>query len=402
MNPMRLALVGTGGRGQIYADVLQRMPPGRAVWVAMCDRNEAVLRKFCADNALAVPQLTSVEELAAMRELDAVLVCTPDYAHREPAVTCLQAGKHCLVEKPIATTPEDALAICEAARDSGKWLHTGFVFRYDPCALKLREMIQAGAIGRVIACTVHEAVGWFHGATYMRRWNRFRRFSGDMLLHKGCHTLDLLNFVTGAHPRRVSAFGGTRVFVPRVGAADHCHDCNLTGDCLYYTDQGPEYRERFYNTAGPQVLPDDVCVYNVEKDTTDTSTVIAEFDSGMRLAYTMTMVSPKGERRMTFIGTKGEIRCDMETYRIEYSPLPDKPLEVIEVPRPTGSGHQHHDFALLSDFLARIENGDDPTEAITDAYMSGAIAFAALKSMATGLVVEIAGVKNSPAGQTMC
>lgn len=59
-------------------------------------------------------------------------------------------------------------------------------------------MVLGGAIGRPVACLVHEAVGWFHAATYMRRWNRFRRFSGDLLLHKGCHTLDLINFVSGA------------------------------------------------------------------------------------------------------------------------------------------------------------------------------------------------------------
>ncbi len=54
-----------------------------------------------------------------------------------------------------------------------------------------------GILGKVIAANVHEAVGWFHGSTYMRRWNRFREQSGDMLLHKGCHTLDLFNWITG-------------------------------------------------------------------------------------------------------------------------------------------------------------------------------------------------------------
>ena len=69
-------------------------------------------------------------------------------------------------------------------------------------------MVAAGAIGKVISCLTHEAIGWFHGSTYMRRWNRFRKMSGDMLLHKGCHTFDVINFITGAHPVRVAAFGG--------------------------------------------------------------------------------------------------------------------------------------------------------------------------------------------------
>jgi len=389
MNPIRLALVGTGGRGQIYVDVVKRMPAGRVVWAAMCDRNEGVLNEFCDRNGLTAPRILSVEELVRRNDIDAVLICTPDSIHREPAVACFEAGFHCLVEKPLATTPEDARAICRAARRSGKLLHLGFVFRYDPCILKLRELVAGGAIGRVIACITHDAIGWFHGSTYMRRWNRFRKFSGDMLLHKGCHTFDVINFITGAYPARVAAFGGTEVFQPREGAASHCHACRLTDDCIYYTDQGPEYRERFYNTAGPQVLPEDMCVYNNEKDSTDTVSLTAEFTNGMRLSYTLSMVSPQGRRRMTFIGTRGEIRCDMEEYRIEYWPLPDRPVDVIEVPRPTGTGHQHHDRALFSHFLERLEQGDDPERGILDAYMSGAIPFAALESLQKGEVVAI-------------
>lgn len=390
MRPIRLALLGTGGRGQIYVDVMKRMPPGRAVWTAMAGRTPATVARFCAENDLDAPQVIGLPALAARSDVDAVLICTPDYAHREPAEVCFGAGMHCLVEKPLATTPEDAAAICQAARAAGKILHLGFVLRYDPLAIRVRELLAAGAIGKLIAANVHEAVGWFHGSTYMRRWNRFRAQSGDMLLHKGCHTLDIINFMTGAYPTKVAAFGGTDIFTPRPGAAQFCHQCALTDDCIYYTDQGEEYRRRFYETAGPQVLPEDICVYNAEKDTTDNTTLIAEYDNGMRLCYTMTMCAPRGERRLTFMGTGGELRTDMSTYTIELLRLPDRPVEVIEVPRPEGRGHQHHDRALLEHFLEKIETGADPEEGIQDAWMSGAVAFAALKSMETGSIVPVA------------
>ncbi len=389
MTPIKLALLGTGGRGQIYVDVVERMEDDRAEWAAMVGRTPGTVANFCEENELDCPQVIGPEKLQEMDEVDAVLVCTPDYAHREPAVACFEAGKHCLVEKPLATNPDDAAAICHAARDAGKILHLGFVLRYDPLAMKMRELVQGGAIGKPIAAIVHEAVGWFHGATYMRRWNRFREKSGDMLLHKGCHTLDIINFILGAYPTRVAAMGGLDVFTPREDAAEYCHNCDLADDCMYYTDQGGEYRQRFYETAGPQVLPDDYCVCNVEKTTTDNTQLVAQFDNGMRLSYTMTMVSPRGDRRMTLIGTEGELRTDMHSYEIEYFPLPDKPKEVIEVEPPEGWGHQHHDLALLTHFLDRIERDEDPEEGIQDAWMSGAIAFAALESMETGEFVEI-------------
>jgi predicted dehydrogenase len=389
MAPAQLALLGTGGRGQIYVDVLERMEPGRAQWAAMVGRTPSTVANFCEENVLDCPQVIGPEKLQQMDGVDAVLVCTPDYAHREPAVACFEAGKHCLVEKPLATNPDDAAAICEAAREAAKILHLGFVLRYDPLAMKMRELVQGGAIGKPIAAIVHEAIGWFHGATYMRRWNRFREKSGDMLLHKGCHTLDIINFILGAYPTRVAAMGGTDVFTPREDAADFCHECNLADECIYYTDQGEEYRKRFYETAGPQVLPEDMCVYNVEKTTTDNTQLVAQFDNGMRLSYTMTMVSPQGDRRMTIIGTDGELRTDMHSYEIEYMPLPDRDTEVIEVEPPEGWGHQHHDLALLTHFLDRIDRDEDPEEGIQDAWMSGAIAFAALESMETGEFVDI-------------
>jgi len=390
MATVGLALIGTGGRGQIYADVVRQLPPGVATWVAMCDRNDEVLDEFCSRNRLGhVARVTSAAEVAQLEGVDATLVCTPDSAHREPAEAAFAAGRHCLVEKPVATRPGDARAICLAARTSGRLLHLGFVLRYDPCARRLRQLVADGAIGKPIACIAHEAVGWFHGSTYMRRWNRFRELSGDMLLHKGCHTLDIVNYIFDAFPRRVGASGGLEVFRPRRDGAANCSACHRQSDCIYYTDQGPEYRERFYNTAGPQVLPDDICVYNADKDTTDTVSLLADFDNGMRLSYTMTMVSPAGERRLVLIGTEGEIRCDMSTYRIEYTPLPDRDTEVIEVPRTEGGGHKLHDRELLLDFIERIGRGDDPEAGIRDAYMSGAVAFAALESIETGAFVDV-------------
>ena len=389
MAPIRLALLGTGGRGQIYVDVMNRMEPGRAEWAAMVGRTPATVETFCTENDLSCPQVIGPEKLREMDDIDAVLVCTPDYAHREPAVACFEAGKHCLVEKPLATNKDDAAAICHAARDAGKILHLGFVLRYDPLAVRMRELVQSGAIGKPITAIVHEAVGWFHGSTYMRRWNRFKEMSGDMLLHKGCHTLDIINFILDSYPTRVAAMGGLDCFVPRADAAEYCHDCALTDECAYYADQGEAYRKRFYETAGPQVLPDDHCVFNVDKDTTDNTSLIAQFENGMRVSYTMTMVAPRGDRRLIIMGTDGELRSDMHSYKIDYLPGGDREPETIDVQPPEGWGHQHHDMALLLHFLDRIEQGDDPESGIQDAWMSGAIAFAALESMETGQFVDI-------------
>ena len=133
MNPVRFALLGTGGRGQIYVDVLSRMPDRRAVWTAMCDRNPEALASFCDRNSLTdVARVTSVDDLVGRDDIDAVPDLHPRLRASRAGREVLQRRYHCLVEKPVATNPDDVRAICEAARHSGKLMHLGFVFRYDP------------------------------------------------------------------------------------------------------------------------------------------------------------------------------------------------------------------------------------------------------------------------------
>ena len=78
MSPTRLALLGTGGRGQIYVDVMNRMEPGRAEWTAMVGRTPATVANFCAENELACPQVIGMEKLAEIIQGQAVVFTGQD------------------------------------------------------------------------------------------------------------------------------------------------------------------------------------------------------------------------------------------------------------------------------------------------------------------------------------
>ena len=391
---IKLGLIGTGPRGRVYANAIKEINEGlsepRAEWLAICDIDADKRARFCETHELSGTQIEDAGDLLAMPDLDAVVICTPDHTHRDLAVMCYEHGKHVLGEKPGAVDPQGARDGCRAALDADKVRVSGFVLRFDPMAVKLREMVRGGAVGRLLGGTVHEAVGYHHGSTYFRRWHRLRKYSGDLLLHKGCHTLDLFNWITGVFPQRVAAFGGTEIFLPRSDAAMQCRDCSVE-DCIYRVTPPEEEPAERSGSSGAGALPIDACVYNVDKDSTDTVFLSAEFDERVRLSYTMTLSHQHDQRRFNFIGTEGEIIAVMgrSEYTMELRHIPEEEPEIIPIERPEGGGHKLADVDLMSDFLDRIERGDDPEQGIRYAYHSGSVAFAAIDSIESGSIVQI-------------
>ncbi len=392
--PIKLGLVGTGPRGRVYVNAIKAINEGRdeprAEYLAICDIDAEKRGRFCETHELVGSQIDDLEDLVSIDKVDAIVLCTPDHTHRDLALTCYEHGKHVLVEKPIAIDADGARDVCRAALDAQKVLVSGFVLRFDPMAVKLREMIRGGAIGKLLGGIVHEAVGHHHGSTYFRRWHRLRKYSGDLLLHKGCHTLDLFNWITGVFPERVAAFGGTEVFLPREDAALQCRDCDVEG-CIYRKELPEEEPIERSGSSGAGALPIDACVYNVDKDSTDTVFLSAEFQERVRLSYTMTLTHQHDQRRFNFIGTEGEIIATMgrHAYSMELRHVTAEEPEEIPIERPEGGGHKLSDVDLMADFLDRIERGDDPEKGIHYAYHSGSVAFAAIDSIESNEMVEI-------------
>ncbi len=393
MSTVNLGLIGTGPRGRVYVNAVKQLnekTPDRARYLGVCDLDAEKLAAFCERHELVVDQVADADALASRDDIDGMVICTPDFTHHKLATAAFEQGKHVMVEKPIAIHPDGARAVCEAALKAHKVLMSGFVLRYDPMSVKLREMIQGGAIGKLLGGIVHEAVGFHHGASYFRRWHRLREFSGDLLLHKGCHTLDLFNWVTGKLPQRVSAFGGAEVFLPRDDAAMVCHECKVE-DCIHREELPEEEPEERSASSGAGSLPIDACVYNVDKDSTDTVFLVGEFEDRVRLSYSMTVTSQLDERRFNFIGTEGEIIANMSrhAYGMHIRRLPEEEPEEIPIEMPEGGGHVLSDVQLMDDFLGRIESGADPEEDIQFAYHSGSVAFAAVQSIESGSTVDI-------------
>lgn len=196
MAALRCAVVGLGTFGSFHARVWNELP--ETSLAAVCDKNEARAAEIGA--RYGVPWYT--DHRAMLRECgcDAVSVATPDHLHRAVAVDCARAGKHILVEKPLATTREDVHAICDAAAQSGVRAMCDLHNRVNPPFALARQQIERGALGgvRSIYLRMNDACSV---ATGMLSWTK----DSSILWFVGVHSLDLICFLSGSRPRRVYA-----------------------------------------------------------------------------------------------------------------------------------------------------------------------------------------------------
>ena len=151
MDDVKVAIVGVGFMGKLYARILKQIPAAQLV--AVCDLDEAPLKLFAAEQGMAVGVFPGGDAEAMLRrhpEIDAVFICTPEDGHAEAACLAANAGKHLFIEKPLATTIEDGKAIAAAVRGAGVKCMVGFCLRFDPRYSGAKDAVSRGEIGPVV------------------------------------------------------------------------------------------------------------------------------------------------------------------------------------------------------------------------------------------------------------
>src|ERR1700722_4014049 len=144
--PIGTAIVGYGYWGPNLARNVAERP--ELALQGLCDRDPVQLAAFCNRH----PQARAVEELDAVLcdpSVEAVIVATPPKSHHAIVKRALEAGKHVLVEKPLATRLDDAQELAELAESSGLVLMPGHTFIYSPAVNAVRDLIHSGVIGDI-------------------------------------------------------------------------------------------------------------------------------------------------------------------------------------------------------------------------------------------------------------
>ena len=191
--PIRVALIGTGNIA--VANHLPGIALCRdATVTALCDANPAALNAASQMSGISATW-TDPDVLLREADIDAVIIATPNKAHRHLAVTAVQRGLHVLCEKPLAMTVDEARQMVEAAERAGVRHMTAFTYRFVPTMNYLRHLVTSGAIG----------TPWHFRAQRFQDWGRRaigwrQRLSeagsgevGDMLSHR----LDFAHSVIG-------------------------------------------------------------------------------------------------------------------------------------------------------------------------------------------------------------
>jgi predicted dehydrogenase len=235
-NRVNVALIGCGGRGQLVGKLMKAAPD--VDFVALCDVYEAQIpsaRQWIGDNAKAHHDFRRVLE---MKEVDAVLIGTPDHWHAIPAVLACQAGKDVYVEKPIAYSVKEGRKIVDAVKKYDRVLQVGTQHRSAPHYAEAQEIVRSGALGPIhfvriwnyvnmapqgIGAAVDSApppgADWdfFLGPAPQRAFNKnrfiktyrwFWDYGGGLVSDFGVHRFDSMHQVMGVDmPLSVNATG---------------------------------------------------------------------------------------------------------------------------------------------------------------------------------------------------
>lgn len=194
---MRIGIIGCGIRGQLFARALSSVDGVEVV--GMSDAAAAVRERVA--QAFGLPVLKDHRQLID-RGLDALVVATPDFAHRAVAVDGAAAGLALMVEKPLATTAEDAEAVRDAVDAAGVSCLVAFENRWNPYFLAAKAAIDRGDLGEVVSV---DAVlsNTTYVPTRMLPWSA----SSSPAWFLMPHTVDLTMWLTGQRPEVVSAWG---------------------------------------------------------------------------------------------------------------------------------------------------------------------------------------------------
>ncbi len=386
--PLGCAIIGLGARGASFARRLSRFQGIELKWLA--DLSQDRLAACVEGLTSAAPRLSrDVTHVLGDPTVEAVFVTVPDFLHRQMAVAAFAAGKHVFLEKPLATTLADALAIIDAWQAPGRVLQLGHVLREAPFYRAARAVVAEGRLGRIHAIRLTDDLGVVHGASYMRRWHRKSSNSGGLMVHKGCHDLDLICWLLDTRPTRVASFGGARIFA-RPPPAPFCSACPERPLCPYQ-DTGAYEARTPAEAADPTAFGLDACVFTPEPEIVDNQVVAFELANGARGSFSLAMQNPHGsERTLSVLGENGRLDGNFDRGKFEVFTNDGAANRRWSAKGASRSGHGGGDEGCLRAFLeACLGRAAPELRTAADALRGLVFALAAEEARRRGVMVEV-------------
>ncbi len=222
--PLRIGILGAARIAPLALVRPARQVPHVAV-TAVAARDPGRARAFAAKHGIARVHPT-YEALIADPELDAIYNPLPNSLHADWSIRSLEAGKHVLCEKPIASNSEEAERMVLAVLSTGRQLVEAFHYRYHPLASRIKEIVDSGELGRIRHIEADMCIPLLRPNDIRYRYE----LGGGATMDVGCYAINLLRFLAGAEPTVVRA--EARLSSPRVDrwmAADFRFSDGRTG-----------------------------------------------------------------------------------------------------------------------------------------------------------------------------
>jgi predicted dehydrogenase len=280
---IRAAVVGTGFVGPFHVDAIRRGGYGEVVAVVGSDPARTKARAA----ALGVSRATTdLREVLDDPSIEVVHVCTPNRTHVELATAVLEAGKHLVLEKPVALDSGAARALADLARRQG--LHAGVALTYRgyPMVRRARALVQAGEVGEIRLVHGGYIQDWLADATdYNWRLEPELGGASRAVADIGSHWFDTAEFIAGVRVEEV--FADLATFIPRRSRP-------IGGSVAFATSKGP--------------------TEEVDVHSEDAATILVRFAGGARGAAVISQVSPgrKNAFNLEVAGSGATLDWDQE------------------------------------------------------------------------------------------
>jgi len=405
--PITAITLGAGNRGNVYGGYAIKFPEqldivGVAEPIAIRNGRYAKKHAIQEENRFN----TWEDVFKKPKFADAIIITTPDRLHYGPCMKALEMGYDVLLEKPISPSEKECRDILNLAKESGRIVAVCHVLRYAPYFVKLKELMQSGAIGEVISIQHMEPISHVHMShSYVRgNWHNSKETT-PIILAKSCHDLDILRWMVGKHCRIIQAFGDLKWFRKEnapPGSTDRCIDkCAIEATCpysalrIYHRDRKwlhhfdlPEEKDKQGDAILNYLKTSNFgkCVYQMDNDQPDHYTTNLLFEDNVTASFSMEAFTSYEGRRTRVMGSMGDIVGDMSSFVLTDFRTGQK-TEWKE----TSDMHGGGDWRLVANWIQAISKKDASllTSTIDQSIESHIMGFMAEESRKTKKVMFV-------------
>ncbi len=413
--PITAITCGAGSRGNVYGGYAANFPEQiNIVGVAepIPVRNERYTKKH---NIPEENRFNTWEDVFKRPKFaDVMIITMPDHLHYVPCMKAMEMGYDVLLEKPMAQTAQQCRDILDMTRKTGRIVAVCHVLRYSPYFIKMKKLIEEGAVGALISVQHMEPIEHIHMShSYVRGNWHDSKLTTPIILAKSCHDLDILRWMIGKESKSIVAMGNLKWFRQENapgGSTDRCmNGCAAESSCpysamkIYYRERGwlyvfdlPEEKEKQGDSILEYLRTTNYgrCVYRMENDQPDHYITSIQFDDDITASFSMEAHTSYGGRRTRVMGSMGDMVGDMEELTINDFRT-GKSITLVpkaeDVENYKNSGHGGGDWLLMRDFVTAVANQDPKylTSTIDQSIESHLMGFAAEDSRKTNKVIGI-------------